>query len=102
MTNAAPELGAAFSKAAMGFEPTKYRICNPNASSVSAIESMGCGDSIGGGSSSDSNAASARPGDRRLELVVSGWDRLPEAVRAGIAAMVVVAGQASGGKGGRT
>lgn len=27
--NAAPATGTAFSKAAVGFEPTKYRICNP-------------------------------------------------------------------------
>jgi hypothetical protein len=51
--------------------------------------SNGC-DSGGkaGGKSSESRQSQADISDARLKMVVEAWDRLPDALRAGITAMV--------------
>jgi hypothetical protein len=37
------------------------------------------------------------PADARLAMVIDAWDRLPEAIRAGIVAMVEAAAKGLGG-----
>ncbi len=61
---------------------------SPLLDSASAESAETCeGQNTGGGQSGGNGA----PADPRLAAIVAAWDRLPEAVRAGIAAMVEAA-----------